>query len=72
VYGPIRRHIASAAKQLKPLTALDLPLVVVLANPEGAMIDLSVEHVIAALYGKPMFTMPVDPTLGRAVGEGHL
>lgn len=71
VYGPVRTHIASAAKQLKPLTALKLPLIVVLANPEGAMVNLSVEHVLAALYGNPMFTMRIDPTIGGAVREGR-
>jgi hypothetical protein len=72
VYGPIRNHVAKAAQQLKPLTALELPLVVVLANPEGAMIDLSVQHVLSALYGDPTFTMKIDPTVGAAVGEGRL
>jgi hypothetical protein len=71
VYGPIRNHVAKAAQQLKPLTALELPLVVVLANPEGAMIDLSVQHVLSALYGDPTFTMEIDPTVGAAVGEGR-
>jgi hypothetical protein len=71
VYGPIRNHVAKAAQQLKPLIALELPLVVVLANPEGAMIDLSVEHVLSALYGDPTFTMEIDPTTGAAVGEGR-
>ncbi|HMC07230.1 MAG TPA: hypothetical protein VKG89_07540 [Solirubrobacterales bacterium] len=72
VYGPIRNHVAKAAQQLKPLTALQLPLVVVLANPEGAMLDLSVQHVLSALYGNPTFTMDVDPAVGAAVGDGRL
>jgi hypothetical protein len=72
VYGPIRNHVAKAAQQLKPLTALELPLVVVLANPERAMIDLSVQHVLSALYGDPTFAMEIDPTVGAAVGEGCL
>lgn len=71
VYGPIRRHIQSAAKQLKPLTTLDLPLVVVLANPDGAMIDLSVDHVLAALYGNPMFSIQVDRTTGAPADQGR-
>jgi hypothetical protein len=71
VYGPIRNHVAKAAQQLKPLIALELPLVVVLANPEGAMLDLSVQHVLAALYGNPTYTMEIDPVAGAAVGEGR-
>lgn len=70
-HGPIRNRIASAAKQLKPLAALQLPLVVVLANPEGARVNLTVEHVLGAIYGNPMFTMRIDPAAGGPVDEGH-
>jgi hypothetical protein len=72
VYGPIRNHVASAAKQLKPLQVLELPLVVVLANPEGASIDLLVTHVLAALYGDPTYTLPINTRTGGSVGEGRL
>lgn len=71
VYGPIRKRVESAAKELKPLRALEIPLVVVLANPEGAVIDLSVSHVLGALYGNPTYTIPIDPSVGGAVGEGR-
>jgi hypothetical protein len=71
VYGPIRSHIREAATQLKPLQALKLPLVVVLANPEGAIVDLSVKHVVAALYGNPVFAMQIDPAAGSAVNKGR-
>jgi hypothetical protein len=53
VYGPIRHRVAAAAKQLKPLASSGLPLVVVLANPQGAPVDLRISHVLAALYGNP-------------------
>lgn len=67
VYGPIRNHIREAADQLKPLQALNVPLVVVLANPEGAIVDLSVTHVTAALYGNLGFAMQIDRTAGAAM-----
>jgi hypothetical protein len=71
VFGPIRSHIKEAAGQLKPLQALQLPLVVVLTNPEGAIIDLSVNHVLAALHGNPTFTMQIDPASGAAAQGGR-
>lgn len=71
VYGPIRKRVESAAKQLKPLRPLEIPLVVVLANPEGAVIDLSVSHVLSALYGNLTYTIPIDPSVGGAVGDGQ-
>ncbi len=71
VYGPVRRRVASAAKQLKPLRDLDIPLVVVLANPDGAMVALTVEDVLAALFGNQTYVMPIDAALGSAVGEGR-
>jgi hypothetical protein len=72
VYRPVRKRIESAAKQLKPLTRLQLPLVVVLANPDGAMVDLSVDGVIAALYGNPTWRMTIDTSTGAAVDEGRM
>lgn len=72
VYRPVRQRVGSAARQLKPLVDLELPLVVVLANPDGAMVDLSVAAVTAALYGNPTFTIPIDPVAGGAVGERRL
>jgi hypothetical protein len=71
VYGPIRNSIKEAAGQLKPLQPLKLPLVVVLANPEGAIVDLSVNNVVAALYGNPEFTMQIDPAAGSTVSGGR-
>ncbi len=72
VYGPIREHIKEAAGQLKPLQALEPPLVVVLANPEGALVDLSLNRVVAAMYGNPQFAIRIDTTIGAAAGPGRL
>ncbi len=71
VYGPIRNQVAEAASQLKPLASRQIPLVVVLANPAGAPVDLSFEHVLAALYGNPQWTVAIDPSTGGAVDEGR-
>jgi hypothetical protein len=71
VYGPIRHRVGKAARQLKPLASRGLPLVVVLANPDGAPVDLGVDHVLAALYGNPRWTIPIDRTTGGAVDDGH-
>jgi hypothetical protein len=56
---------------LKPLRELEPPLVVVLANPDGAFVNLSSEHVLASLYGNLTFTIPIDPTSGGAVSDGR-
>ena len=71
VYGPICKRVSRAAEQLKPVTTLGIPLIVVLTNPEGAFIDLSVEHVLAALYGNPGFVIPIDRATGAAVEKGR-
>lgn len=71
VYGPIRHRVGEAARQLKPLASRGLPLMVVLANTTGAPVDLGVDHVLAALYGNPGWTIPINQATGRAVGEGR-
>jgi hypothetical protein len=71
VFGPIRNQVAEAAATLKPLAAEGLPLVAVLANPEGAPVDLSVDHVVEALYGTAAYTLAIDPTTGGAIGDGQ-
>lgn len=71
LYGPIRNQVKEAAKQLKPLTTRGMPLVVVLANPEEVWVDLSIQNVIAALYGNPQWTMQIDTATGAAVDDGH-
>jgi hypothetical protein len=50
-HKPVRRAVKQAADQLRPLKGRGLPLVVVLANPNGYHIDLSGEQVVFALYG---------------------
>jgi hypothetical protein len=50
-HKPVRRAVKQAAHQLRPLRGHGLPLVVVLANPNGFHIDLSGEQVVFALYG---------------------
>ncbi|SDN27788.1 hypothetical protein SAMN04488074_14315 [Lentzea albidocapillata subsp. violacea] len=49
VLKPIRKHITTAAVQLKGIP--DRPLVVVLANPKGCPIPLDPFSVMAAMYG---------------------
>lgn len=71
LYGPIRNQVKEAARQLKPLAAEGIPLVVLLANPEGVLVDLSVQNVIAALYGNLQWTMQIDSATGAAVDDGH-
>ena len=67
VYGGVRSLVAQAAGQLKELAGT-APLVVVLANPLGADIDLRPEEVIHALYGDPTVPLLTDPATGRVVG----
>lgn len=71
VYGQIRKQVSSAASQLKPLTGLGIPLVAVLTNPEGALVDLSVGTVLAALYGNVTVTFPLDVATGAAAEDGR-
>ena len=48
-----------------------MPLVVVLANPEGAFVHLDVDHVLAALYGNMQYSIPIDTETGGAAGPGQ-
>jgi hypothetical protein len=50
-HKPVRGAVKQAANQLRPLKGRGLPLVVVLANPNGYHLDLSGEQVVFALYG---------------------
>lgn len=62
VFGPVRSAMTDAAqKQLLDFAALDLPLVVVLANPLGADVSLDSEHVTNAMLGNPKFRIAVGP-----------
>lgn len=71
VYGRIRDQVSSAAGQLKELTRMGIPLVVVLANPERALVDLSVPTVLAALYGNLAVGFQVDRTTGGTTGTAR-
>jgi hypothetical protein len=66
---PIRPQIRQAAPQLKPVAALGLPLVVVIANPHGATVFTDANHVICAMYGDLAVRMRIDRSTGAAVGE---
>lgn len=68
-YKPVRNQVREAAKTLKPLTPQGLPLVIVLANPAGAYIDLSTRQVIAALSGSPRFVFTVSGETGGSIGD---
>lgn len=61
-YAPVRDAVKRAAAQLKPLEHLGFPLVVVLANPHGADVELDPEELIFALYGNPTISFMVDET----------
>jgi len=69
VFGAVRGQVDAAARQLKPFAGADRPLVIVLANPQGADVNLDPQHVVLALYGNPAFHFAVDPERGEAVGE---
>lgn len=48
---PVRNQIGSAAQQLKEFQDTGSPLIVVLANPHDAGVNLSETFVISAMYG---------------------
>jgi hypothetical protein len=67
-FGPVRSAFADAARQLAPFSATGIPLVIVLANPEGAdamLIAWAVQH---ALLGNPKFSIPIDVSTGGQAG----
>ncbi|HUW87877.1 MAG TPA: hypothetical protein VMW30_05830 [Candidatus Paceibacterota bacterium] len=49
--APVRNQISAAAKQLKPFRDPSTPLIVVLANPLNAGVNLGDTFVISAMYG---------------------
>jgi hypothetical protein len=69
VLKPVRSKLREAARQLKDVADLGLPLVAVLTNPHGAWVFLDARHMVWAMYGDPVVRMTVDPTIGAAVGE---
>jgi hypothetical protein len=70
VYGPLRSGIWEKAEQLRPLTGVGVPLVVVLANPLNADVMLDEQHLQAAMWGNPAFVIPIDTSTGGPA-QGH-
>jgi hypothetical protein len=70
VYGPMRNSVREAARQLRPLAGSEWPLVVVLANPMGFYVHLSIERLVEAMFGNPGYAGRFDPEEGR-VEEFH-
>jgi len=62
--APSRNQLGEAAAQLKGLAG-KMPLVVVVANPEGAPVDMTVGGVIEAMYGPARSLGPDRAGLGR-------
>jgi hypothetical protein len=63
MYGPVRRQVREAAKNLKPFANCGLPLVVVLCKPlVEADAHLEARHVISALFGNPIVRIPLSET----------
>jgi hypothetical protein len=69
VLRPVRSQLREAARQLKGVVELGLPLVAVLTNPHGAWVFLDEHHMVYAMYGDPVARMTIDPTIGAAVGD---
>jgi hypothetical protein len=72
VYGAIRGRVRQAAKQLKPLAGRGLPLVIVLANPNGVRMEFDANAVELALYGNYTYGGPVNPATGAVEQFGRL
>lgn len=60
--------IKRAAKQLKGLAGSDYPLVIVLANPYCAPVDLAGPDLVEAIAGTLGFKIPFDSKTGKQVG----
>jgi hypothetical protein len=69
VLKPIRSQLREAARQLKDVADLGLPLMVVLTNPHGAFVIMGEQELIWAMYGDPVIRMAIDPRVGAAVGD---
>ena len=70
VYGRQRSAMVDKARQLEPFAECGIPLVIVLANPRHVFVGLDDHHVIAAMFGNPKFSVPVDTT-GQGVPPGR-
>lgn len=60
---PIRNQLGVAAGQVKGL-ADKMPAVVVLANPHGGHVDMTVDGVLQAMYGNGRYVIPIDRESG--------
>jgi hypothetical protein len=69
VLKPIRSQLREAARQLKEMVDLGVPLVAVLTNPLRASVILGEREMVWAMYGDPVVRMAIDPEIGAAVGE---
>jgi hypothetical protein len=69
--NPVRRKVMKASEQLKPLAESGLPLVVVLANPQGQPVQFSTREIIWALYGDPIIEIPINTKTGGPAGEAQ-
>jgi hypothetical protein len=69
VYGRQRSALVDKARQLEPFAESGIPLVIVLSNPQHVFVGLDDHHVIAAMFGNPKVSIPVDTT-GRGVPPG--
>jgi hypothetical protein len=67
----VRRKIRDAGEQLEPLADSGMPLVVVLANPQGQPIAFSTQEIIWALYGDPVIKIPLHVEDGGPGGEAQ-
>lgn len=62
----LRNGIRDKAKQLKKLEGCGLPLVIVLANPHQAPVDLSADGLVEAIAGDLGVSFAYDPSTGEA------
>jgi hypothetical protein len=68
---PIRSQLREAARKFKAIENLGMPLTVMLTNPNGALLDLSIPNIVYAMYGDPAFTSPVSSETGGATEPGR-
>lgn len=63
VLAPIRGQIREAARKLKDLQHLGLPLVIVLVNAQDAFVDVNSDTVAFAMQGDPTAIVPIHRAL---------
>lgn len=69
VLKPVRGQIREAARQLKDVSHLGMPLGVMLTNPHGAFVIMGTNEMVWAMHGDPIVMMDIDREVGAAVGE---